>query len=197
MKVLSQNLKNNIISNLKSGLSTRQVANKFAISQSVVQKIRKRYCGNVPASTGGRPKLLSCQDKRRLTRYITAQVATTASMAAKLLENAVGKRISKWTAQRALKEVNFIAVEKKKKPALSKKNIKPRLIFARKYESLSIEQWKQVIWSDESKINRFSSDGRSWCWKRKHDSLLPRYIKQTVKFGGGSIMVWGVLHRMG
>ena len=56
-------------------------------------------------------------------------------MAAKLLESDVGKKISKWTAQRTLKEANFTVIEKKKKLALSKKNVKARLSLARKYLS--------------------------------------------------------------
>lgn len=114
MKPLSKDMKNNIIFQLKSGLSTRVIARKFVVSQGVVHKIRKKYCSKVPASFGGRPKLLSCQEKRRLTKYITSEIATTASMAAKLLESDVGKKISKWTARRALKEANFTAIEKKK-----------------------------------------------------------------------------------
>ena len=70
-----------------------------------------------------------------MTRYITSEIATTASMAAKLLESDVGKKISKWTAQRTLKEANFTVIEKKKKLALSKKNVKARLSLARKYLS--------------------------------------------------------------
>jgi len=48
-----------------------------------------------------------------------------------------------------------------------------------------------VIWSDETKINCFCSDERSWCWVRDGKDRQPRHIKQTVKHGGGSIMVWG------
>lgn len=101
-------------------------------------------------------------------------------MAAKLLESDVGKKISKWTVRRALKEANFISMEKKKKPAISKKNIKARLSFVKKYINWNAEQWKSVIFSDESNINRILSDGRSWCWKRKGESLLPRHVKQTI-----------------
>jgi hypothetical protein len=28
------------------------------------------------------------------------------------------------------------------------------------------EDWKQVIWSDETKINHLGSDGRKWVYKR-------------------------------
>jgi hypothetical protein len=50
-----------------------------------------------------------------------------------------------------------------------------------------------VIWSDETKINRFCSDGRSWCWVRDGESRQPHHVKQTVKHGGGSLMIWGCM----
>lgn len=71
----------------------------------------------------------------------------------------------------ALKEMNFKAIEKKDKPMLSKKNIKARIAFAKKYMHWSVDDWERVVWSDESKINRFLSDGRQWAWIRKGESL--------------------------
>jgi hypothetical protein len=34
--------------------------------------------------------------------------------------------------------------------------------FAEKYLHWTVEDWKRVIWSDETKINRFGSDRRQW-----------------------------------
>ena len=56
-----------------------------------------------------------------------------------------------------------------------------------------MDDWKRVIWSDETKINRFCSDGRSWCWIRDGEGVQNRHVQQTVKHGGGSILVWGCM----
>lgn len=82
-------------------------------------------------------------------------------MATNLLNESTGKSISKWTAMRELKSQNYICNEKKQKLMLSKKNVKTRLAFAKKYKDWTIDQWRCVIWSDETKINRISSDGRA------------------------------------
>jgi DDE superfamily endonuclease len=71
--------------------------------------------------------------------------------------------------------------------------IKARLEFARRHRYWTIEDWKRVIWSDETKINRFCSDGRSWCWKGDGEGYKPQHVKQTVKHGGGSVMIWGCM----
>lgn len=41
----------------------------------MVHKIRKQYCKDVPTSLGEHPKTLSCQDKRRLTKYVSSEDA--------------------------------------------------------------------------------------------------------------------------
>ncbi len=71
-------------------------------------------------------------------------------------------KVSRKTAARALNKAGLKAGEKKKKPGLSQKNIKARLEFAKKYQDWTVNDWNRVIFSDESKINRFNSHGRSW-----------------------------------
>ena len=50
-----------------------------------------------------------------------------------------------------------------------------------------------MVRSDETKINHLGSDGRKWVWKRAGEGLSDRLVKGTVKFGGGSVMVWGCM----
>jgi hypothetical protein len=115
----------------------------------------------------------------------------------KKLRNELNVDISDRTVRRTLQEAGLEAVEKVKKPKLSTKNVKARLEFARRYRDWTVEDWKHVIWSDETKINRFSSDGRSWCWARDGESRKPQHVKETIKHGGGSVMIWGCMTEHG
>jgi len=98
---------------------------------------------------------------------------------------------------RCLHDVGLKSHEKQVKPKLSQANIKNRLDFANKCKDWTVEGWKKVIWSDETKINRFCSDGRSWYWAHEGTSLQPHHVKQTIKHGGGSIMIWGCMTTQG
>ncbi len=51
--------------------------------------------------------------------------------------------------------------------------------------------WNHVLWSDEIKINLFSSDGVQHVWWRSGEEYQKCFVLPTVKHGGGSIMVWG------
>ena len=67
---------------------------------------------------------------------------------------------------------------------LSAKNIKSRLVFAKIQKDWTVEDWNRVIWSDETKINRFYSDGKEWCSIRDSEQIQSRHVQQTVKHGG-------------
>ena len=50
-----------------------------------------------------------------------------------------------------------------------------------------------MVWSDKTKINCLGSDGCKWVWKKSGEGLSDRLVEGTVKFGGGSIMIWGCM----
>jgi transposase len=197
MRSLSENTKQSILVLLQHGQSTREIAGKYSVSKSTVQNLRKKFLPNLIKPRGGRIKKLSSQDKHYCVRTMSSGKAESAAALARKLKEDIKIDVSSRTVRRALQEAGMIAAEKKKKPKLAQANIKARLNFARKYKNWTIADWKRVIWSDETKINRFNSDGRAWYWKRDGESEQPQHIKETVKHGGGSIMVWACMTAQG
>ena len=55
----------------------------------------------------------------------------------------------------------------------------------------------KVFFSDESKFNLIGNDERNFTWRRQGERLSPKCVKKTVKFGGGSVMVWGIMSAAG
>ena len=54
-----------------------------------------------------------------------------------------------------------------------------------------------VHFSDESKFNLFGSDGKRHVRRKNGECLSPKCVKKTMKFGGRSIMVWGMISSTG
>src|SRR5271154_6487549 len=75
--------------------------------------------------------------------------------------------------------------------------MRARLDFANRYRDWTQEDWKHVVFSDETKINRLGSDGCKWVWKRSKSSILPQHVCGTLKFGGGGLMLWGCMTATG
>ncbi|KAG0971507.1 hypothetical protein G6F29_014097 [Rhizopus arrhizus] len=101
--------------------------------------------------------------------------------------------VSDSTVRRVLKKAGFIAFVKPQKPLLRTQNIIKRLQWAKSHQHWTVDDWKRVIFSDETKINRFASDGKAYTWKLPNEELNSRHVQQTVKHGGGNIMVWSCI----
>jgi len=84
-------------------------------------------------------------------------------------------------------------VVKSKQPLLSVKHCKAHLDFAYAHKDWTLEDWKKVVWSNETKINCLGSDGCKWVWKKAGEGLSDRLVEGTVKFGGSSLMMWGCM----
>ena len=50
-----------------------------------------------------------------------------------------------------------------------------------------------IHFSDESKFNLFGSDGKRFVKLQYEERLSTQYVKKTVKFGGGSVIVWEMI----
>jgi hypothetical protein len=92
-----------------------------------------------------------------------------------------------------LRDVGLRACEKIPKPCLSQRNVRKRLRFATIHKDWTVEDWKRVVFSDETKINRFNAYGRSWYWANDKESIPDRTVKHTVKHGGGFVILWSCM----
>ncbi len=75
---------------------------------------------------------------------------------------------------------------------------KRRLQFAQAHQNWTIEDWKNVAWSDESRFLLRHSDDRVRIWCKEHESMDPSCLVSMVQAGGG-VMVWAIFswHTLG
>lgn len=107
------------------------------------------------------------------------------------------ENISARTVQRRLVEFGLFGRIAAKKPHVNTLNKKKRLRFAKEHEHWTIENWKNILWSDESKFNLCYSDGIRYVRRPVNTRFNPRYTIGTFKHGGGNIMVWGAFSYFG
>ena len=193
MKKISNETIQTVTFLLERGFCGRKVAKKVGISHTSVNNIRKRHAPELNVTTGGCPEKLTPRDRRTLARIVTSGRADTATEASSILHNELKLSVDAQTCRRALRKEGLRSYVKRRKPGLTKRHIRARLEFAQRYSSWTVEDWHRVIFSDETKINRFGSDGREWVWSSQNEDLTDRTVRGTVKFGGGSIMMWGCI----
>ena len=74
---------------------------------------------------------------------------------------------------------------------LKKTHRERRLEFEKYHKNWTVEDFKRVLWSDETEINQIGSDGKTYI---RGEQLSDWTITPTVKHGGGNnLMVWGCM----
>ncbi len=71
------------------------------------------------------------------------------------------------------------------------------LLKPRAHADKDEDYWDSILWSDETKINVFGTDGFKTVWRRKGEEYKKKCMVPTVKHGGGSILMWGCMSAAG
>ncbi|KAF5314417.1 hypothetical protein D9619_011833 [Psilocybe cf. subviscida] len=193
MRSLTPAQRTRVLELLDQGHSSHAISTTTGISVGSISNIRTKHRSTLSKSAGGRPRKLSPANTQYAIRLITSQKAENATEVAKSLQNITNTSFSVKTIRRALRSSGMKAVAKRKRPKLEPRHRRLRREFAEVHKDWTVDDWKRVIWSDETKINRLGSDGRKWVWKKAGEGLSDRLVQGTVKFGGGSLMIWGCM----
>ena len=88
------------------------------------------------------------------------------------------------TIAAALHQSGLYSRVARQKPFLSKRYMTASLEFAKRQLKDSQTMRNMILWSDEIKIELFGLNAKRHVWRKP--GTIP-----TVKYGGGSIMLWG------
>lgn len=182
----------NILS--ESGKTYSEIAEFVKVSKSSVHRTLRRKCetgSNRNRKGSGRPRKTSKRDDNRLLEISKSNRFKTAPDLRAEINQSLVAPISLTTVKRRLRENGLIGRVAVKKPLLRPVNKKKRLQFAKEHKNWTIADWKNVLWTDESKFELFGSHRRQYCRRKVKERYKPSCIVPTTKHGGGSVMVWG------
>ena len=194
-KELSLSVKQAIIRLKKQNKPIREIAKTLGVAKSTVWNIlkKKEPTGELSnTKRPGRPQKTTVVDDQRILSLVKKTPFTTVGQIKNTLQE-VGVCVSKSTIKRRLHQSEYRGFTTRCKPLVSLKNRKARLEFAKQHLKKPSQFWNNILWTDETKINLYQSDGKRRVWRRKGTAHDPKHTTSSVKHGGGSVMrghVW-------
>ncbi|KAK3535335.1 hypothetical protein QTP70_008564 [Hemibagrus guttatus] len=133
---------------------------------------------------------ISPRGVKMITRTVSKNPRTTRGDLVNDLQRA-GTKVPKATISNTLCRQGLKSCSARRVPLLKPVHVRAHLKFAREHLDDPEEDWENVIWSDETKIELFGKNSTCRVWRRKNAELHPKNTIPTVKHGGGNIMLWG------
>jgi transposase len=177
-----------------------EVSKKTKVKKETVREVLRKWkqhhtIQDLPKT--GRPAKADDRTRRRLARMTQSGEVDNAPELALIAATHDIVHISARTARNVLHQQGLNAIHMIKKPLLTREHKRKRLEFARAHRDWTVEQWKQVIFSDETVITARSSDAHKMVWTKPTHALNSKLVVPTVQGGGPVIMVWGCISQYG
>ena len=173
----------------KAEKSQREIADIMGCSRKAVQQTLANYEFETFQGRNAR-----WEYKRKTTeredRYIERVIKQNYDIPLKDITNLVDPEISVSTVRRRRLEAGLNSYVAAVKPGLRVENVKARLQWGLRYKDWMVEDWKKVIWSDESSIWIGANPRRQWVIRPQGERLNPKYVKKSFKSAQVKVMVW-------
>jgi transposase len=180
----------------EAGHTWNEIATTLDRSKESVRSIYRRLANKENFQDKfhtGRPSILSDRDRRVLVGILRKLKRKTATEVQKEAAAHYNINVSVSTVKRHLKKSGYVARVKVKKPYLTFEQKRARLNRAQAHKTWTVEDWKNVIWSDETGFTLLYGEGKEYAWVQEDVVYSDDLWTPTKKFGGGKLMVWGCI----
>ena len=165
--------------------------NRHSLSHQTVKAIWTKFCKFQEVSNQwahiGRPLALTEEDLVRLEKYFDKNPKESIEEA----KFSLGLSASRQTINRALLQRGIRSYRSPKKIYISPRNVQKRMEFAEKYEDMTMNYWKKLLFSDESSFTLYNSNGRLLI--RRPEEKHGRSKDFQIDGQCESLMVWGII----
>ena len=163
-KAVTEEIREKIISLKKhTDKSNVQIAKDLQISEKCVRTTYKNFLlsGKVAEQKrSGRPSVLTSREEHIIFRLVRKNPRITYKSLASIMATTYNKAVSSNTIRRALLRMKINTFKALRKPMLKPTDRIKRYKWCKERVNWTIEQWKNVIFSDESNFELFNRKER-------------------------------------
>ncbi|XDV34316.1 hypothetical protein PO909_004485 [Leuciscus waleckii] len=140
----------------RAGLSISQSAQLLGFSRTTISRVYKEWCekGKTSSMRQQSPAKMTvdARGQRRIGRLIQADRRATLTEITTRYNRGMQQSICEATTRTTLRRMGYNSRRPHRVPLISTTNRKKRLQFARAHQNWTVEDWKNVAWSDESRF---------------------------------------------
>ena len=193
MQRLPENQRWLAIGALQTGSTQVNVARRLGVSQSVVSRLWNRYrnygtVADLPRS--GRPRATTYRQDRLIVIEALRNRTQNATRLQQRLRQVTGTRVATQTVRNRLHDAQLNARRPTIVLPLTLHHRQARRAWSRRHIRWTMQQWRSVMFSDESRFTLDFNDGRVRVWRRRGERHRNVAMVPHNRYGGGSVMVW-------
>ncbi len=178
---------------LEAGMSLRAVGRHFGRSHTTIARLLKKTNtkGSVSHAGAGAARHTTPRADRRLLRLVRGNPTLPATLLRLIWDERSrrGNILSAGTIRSRLREQGLRSRKMRKRPKLSPAHVAWREKWAMQRVHWRVQQWRRIIFTDESRFHLFRNDGRIRVWRMPRQEILQQHVQSTQQ-QGPSLHVW-------
>ena len=185
-----------VVALFDAGFNQVQISKQLKVSRCCVQNAIKKFRDQGiynDLKRSERPRKVFGRDLRHLKRLVKGDARLSAAKATSDLSASLPKPVKARTVRNYLKELGFEYAVKVKKQWSGATHHKQRMAWCTQYMSWTHDDWKDVIFSDESTFYVLKRKNQCKIWRLEKEKFLPECLQQTDTGDGGKVGIWGAI----
>ncbi|KAG2194693.1 hypothetical protein INT46_010161 [Mucor plumbeus] len=166
------------------------------VSLSTLTRYKKKFLSSATLPAGGRPSFVSVSTQQYITTMLRNGIQDNPKAVQEYLRS-IEIDMSLSGVRKLLKRMGFKPRRKIKTNFISKKKQASSADMGQKHQHFTVNQWRQWVFSDKTRVSSWGPDGNSYYWSNGGDILQPYQAEPHVEGDGGSVLFWSSITENG